>query len=644
MIMADSIRSRLLDAEDKLLSTVIDGPAAIEAFDHYWTALLHDVDNALLSEAGLDADTISLAHATSSRIAILADTFQSMQADYDALTSAMVDDLEDALRRTTLQDIAFRIATPEEPGGNDAFLAGSSTTASFHRLENAASQWLFTNVNNPYPSRQMKLLIAKTAEVSLEVVDGWFKRTRRRIGWTTICAGHFHGSRLALINAVTRVLNDQDVEFLDPSTVLEIIEMHERAFKLANASANHINTWRHDITLDHSLKSSIPRTQRCAYASPCMSRPLPSDPSSAVYNSSLTPAVTRKRAASTLSEDIDTNTHCTTPPLKRIRMSYSLHDSSELDLPIAGSFGSPVSACAPSATDLIPHIETPTSFSHGSELALQSSSSSTTTNRRKRCAEEDNVHISKRSRCCAPDSVARMTSIFPPSDQQLDEEICNINDWFDSNFKNPDQVLLAPRDPSIPLDVTFFEDWASHTYLSSQSEDGIILGDFSSYDASESVSPYVFIPPYGFLADAPTPFTNDCNADHGEQLEMHSRSRSYTSPSPRLAPVLTNAGQSESGDESAQNVADSPATSVSKKSAHTASTWDLIGMLCRGLELSSSTDCFPPFLDWHDTHSYDNIVGVCASSDEVCSESRTTPLPTYSNLYPCPVFAPAVFG
>jgi hypothetical protein len=98
-----SIRQRLLLAEDAFLCAMVEGTSAMESFDRQWAALLQDVEGGIQSSA-FDEETIELARTTALRIAVFAESFESLQAKCQVLTSSMMDEVDTILSRMTISD------------------------------------------------------------------------------------------------------------------------------------------------------------------------------------------------------------------------------------------------------------------------------------------------------------------------------------------------------------------------------------------------------------------------------------------------------------------------------------------------------------------------------------------------------------
>lgn len=109
MPVSVTFRDRLISAETDFYSALLGSDDSIVAFNTRWETLLDEIHDA--SES-LDADTLTLAHTTASRIAALADTSIELYSSYDKFTSELVDQLDSMMSELTLTDIVPTNITP----------------------------------------------------------------------------------------------------------------------------------------------------------------------------------------------------------------------------------------------------------------------------------------------------------------------------------------------------------------------------------------------------------------------------------------------------------------------------------------------------------------------------------------------------
>jgi hypothetical protein len=77
-------------------------------------------------------------------------------------------------------------------------------------LEEVALNWLLFNLADPYPSEKQQREFCKTSGANSHEVQRWFKKTRRSIGWTTLCQHHFNGSKKATTTALRAIPTEMD--------------------------------------------------------------------------------------------------------------------------------------------------------------------------------------------------------------------------------------------------------------------------------------------------------------------------------------------------------------------------------------------------------------------------------------------------
>lgn len=99
-----SIRERLLAAEDELLSAFIEGSSAIVSLTGKWELLQEDVAAAIASSS-LDVETIDLAVAVSSRIEIIASSFEDVIGVTDEVHTSLDAELDTIFSQLALDDL-----------------------------------------------------------------------------------------------------------------------------------------------------------------------------------------------------------------------------------------------------------------------------------------------------------------------------------------------------------------------------------------------------------------------------------------------------------------------------------------------------------------------------------------------------------
>ncbi|KAI0756832.1 hypothetical protein C8Q80DRAFT_1130723 [Daedaleopsis nitida] len=115
-----TLKSRLLCVETDFISALVEGNDALSAFDQRWEQLLDELNNALSTDT-LDMETSSLAHATASRMATLADISAEVIDNYNILTSQLIGQLDTMMSDLSLSDISVPIGrVSPAPSVNDS--------------------------------------------------------------------------------------------------------------------------------------------------------------------------------------------------------------------------------------------------------------------------------------------------------------------------------------------------------------------------------------------------------------------------------------------------------------------------------------------------------------------------------------------
>lgn len=227
-----SFKDRFLRAETSFLAALSSGKAALAEFEPQWDALQADFEQAITHSA-LDSTEVEMAYSVASRIAILSDSFLKLEEVTADRTATMLAEMDVALSNLTLQD------TPMVPSA-----AVRQRTVPYI---SAPFSWLLNNLHDPYPSTSLKRAWARDAQVSLRVMDDWFKSVRKEIGWVAFTQAHFRGLRSMATAAASSVLLDDrsnppvpfevEADLLVIKTKLENLYPQERG--LAVGSSMH---------------------------------------------------------------------------------------------------------------------------------------------------------------------------------------------------------------------------------------------------------------------------------------------------------------------------------------------------------------------------------------------------------------------
>nr|AGS09300.1 b1 homeodomain mating type protein [Heterobasidion parviporum] len=182
--------SRLQHAQNRLLSALLEGPDALDAFQKSWLELANDLEKDTRMNL-VDDETLAAAHGTASIVSTLAGSFLR-------LTTTSQDIHQSLMKRL---DITL-------DGSKTSIVASSRPTPTLFPIE--AYEWLLQNLHNPLPSGDVKAELAAATGHTVESIASWLQSTREEIGWTTLARYHFNNSRSALIDAAYRALCQSD--------------------------------------------------------------------------------------------------------------------------------------------------------------------------------------------------------------------------------------------------------------------------------------------------------------------------------------------------------------------------------------------------------------------------------------------------
>ncbi|KAJ7246336.1 hypothetical protein B0H12DRAFT_765591 [Mycena haematopus] len=301
-----TIRQRFLDISGEFMHVLSanDDGTAVAALSLKWTQLNADLRTA--SSAGLlDDDTVALAHATASEIAILSDSLTGERASTQDLTTELTKDMENMFAELTLSDATnspISHASPPEP--------------SLPPYIEPAYKWLLKHLHNPYPKKEIKEKIADETGSSLERIKDWFVDARRRMGWTALWREEFGRKRANLVDAATRYYvhpNPKDplpVHLHGKFVQMEAFAHDMYASKLVpSALSNKLMAAVKDLTPELQEKARLERLQKLHAQREAAQRggypsPAPSGASSPISDpGASTSYASRKRSFSESSDD-----------------------------------------------------------------------------------------------------------------------------------------------------------------------------------------------------------------------------------------------------------------------------------------------------------------------------------------------------
>ncbi|TEB38897.1 homeodomain mating-type protein [Coprinellus micaceus] len=440
-------------------------------------------------------------------------SFQSVWSSFDSNFNLCCDDLQPETRRkvydfsSVVASVAERVAETRSLCDNlwnevsnllDRAVASepevaqhgtSSPSTPYLRL---ASEWLFSNLHDPYPSQELRKSMATQTNSSKKDIDNWFLDARKRVGWNEMRRRHFDNKRVSIVDAAKRFfLNTDPSRPLPPTVESEFANVQLRAQELYSDKFEETPL---AIRLDMSmmdmktgLKAKVggnDSRKGCATSVAKATRHYPSPQSSpAGSGQSLSPSpassfsdlpsTKSKRGASVLSELEEEQR-----PSKR-RRSYkpeqSRSPSVELRRPTViisseASLPSPVSSTF-DETELQPPPHYTTHTDPGAHK------------RKRRPSNPEGLPSLKRTRT-SPVS-PRLQTIPNPLPRQPTTDEFNWDQLFDFSTLPPPVSSLSPEDIPGPIDVSLFEfhSWEQYGYGSlnlSPSEEPIMASSSSN--------------------------------------------------------------------------------------------------------------------------------------------------------------------
>ncbi|OCH94670.1 hypothetical protein OBBRIDRAFT_884468 [Obba rivulosa] len=461
-----TIRERLLNISEDFLIAIVAGTTQIERFNDIWSELHKDFDSAMAA-GQLDDDTISLAHSTTSRVAIYASAFHDLYVDYQQLTADMMSELEMNFARMTLSDTLLPM-TESADVLKERAPSASVKVCSWPKLldsvigvapfEHAAYSWLITHLHDPYPSKAVREAIARSSQVDTDVVSRWFKAIRAQIGWNASRTHRFQGSRNKIVRAAHQAfansggscdLADEDLEafMAMKAKVLSLMESFQHASHTNPPALDFEPPIFNDDSLQGGYLSPIDESDGLRSASHGPSRTpsltfSSSDESEKVHTSSERQASRKRR------RDESEMRQLTDRAVKQLW--WAIASSLRTLLTLHYSHRSPLSSVDASSSTIIPAQDLGQCLSDVTVLGGSSLS-----------------FLDRDLEACRPASYlkryleeseeARITKRARIDDEGLDA----VADWLDL-LKSPlNMSSQASFDTSVPLDIQLFSDWTS---------------------------------------------------------------------------------------------------------------------------------------------------------------------------------------
>ncbi|KAI6095338.1 hypothetical protein F5141DRAFT_1160668 [Pisolithus sp. B1] len=210
--MDNRLRSRLGRAEDDLLSSILAGKNSLSSWRSEWSALVAELTAA--SSSGASTVTVAIGDAVVSRVATIAKCFLEVGCRDEDLSSKLQVDIDEILSSTDSIHLSPSARPSVLQTGKANFPPPKNPSVDMGTVSPAfigpAYRWLLRHIHNPYPPHDVKQSLALTSGCSLNSINSWFTNVRKRIGWTSLCRGHFHGCRADAVDAAFRALVQDD--------------------------------------------------------------------------------------------------------------------------------------------------------------------------------------------------------------------------------------------------------------------------------------------------------------------------------------------------------------------------------------------------------------------------------------------------
>ncbi|KAH8119836.1 hypothetical protein DFH11DRAFT_11156 [Phellopilus nigrolimitatus] len=377
----------------------------------------------------LSQTAMTIVHATSSRIIILASAFLDFEATSQMYGDSLKEEMDGVINSFNLLDISDSSVPNHEPYPPSSIpfstppsslqgLACNSGSQTPHAQTSILHEWMLENLHDPYPSYSDKDELARRSGSSLKTINQWFCNARRRIGWSTISKRHFGGDNSMMLDCAYRIFVEHVGHLIYSDKIVQDLEgMRKTAERLFGGS----DLVKKLDTIPLPKKAVVSRGQK---------RHLPNDEESITAPAASSDGPSRKRRRGAVQECDDPRVNpknsVADSPRKRSRSvassSSSSSSSASSSLSRCGSMTSMTSCstnssessgvCTPSPSPTERHTELPVDLLDGwiekvsSEPGLISPDQTSTVLSQKRPLSEPEdtlpAPISKRARRSQP--------------------------------------------------------------------------------------------------------------------------------------------------------------------------------------------------------------------------------------------------
>lgn len=202
-----AIRKRQLEAPEKDETTLASYLECVKD--------MYDFAKSVLSRTTLSTKTANLLHTITASDFISSESMLRLRGAIREVGKAREADIVSAMAKLSLEESNDREEITKGPGKrkdsspppDNAF--GSRVTSKDAIISRSdmdfAKQWAWNHLDNLYPQKDVKKMIAKRCEVSESYVNAWFIQLRRRIGWNKIVKNYFRGDKAEAIEAAQSI-------------------------------------------------------------------------------------------------------------------------------------------------------------------------------------------------------------------------------------------------------------------------------------------------------------------------------------------------------------------------------------------------------------------------------------------------------
>ena len=192
------------------------------------------IQDDLLAIGPRDGDEATFSEVIASRLSVSQRLAHSVEAAIVSVTASTMSKLDEIFASLSLESCHPSTKNQSSP------------------VATSPTQWLLSNLHNPYPPSAVRHAMEESSELGGRTVNEWFARARQRIGWTRLLRDRFSGCRSVATDAAFRAFVRDD-----PCSPLDV-ELYY-AFMGVKAHANLVYSPKSSVTQDitpHPLPTS----------------------------------------------------------------------------------------------------------------------------------------------------------------------------------------------------------------------------------------------------------------------------------------------------------------------------------------------------------------------------------------------------